>query len=63
MFNMFVNKPGGGAYRREIFLGVNNHTTLREAVLHGLSYISDDLLHEELEGDASRIYDYEAPKD
>lgn len=37
--------------------------TLREAVLHGLSYISDDLLHEELEGDASRIYDYEAPKD
>ena len=63
MFNVFVNKPGGGAYRREIFLGVNNHLTLREAVLHGLSSLSDDLLHEALEGDVAHIYDYEAPKD
>ncbi|OAO15476.1 tRNA-dihydrouridine synthase [Blastocystis sp. ATCC 50177/Nand II] len=63
LFNVFVNTPGGGAYRREIFLGVNNGKSLREAVEHGLKFVSSDLLHDKAEGDIARIYEYEVPKD
>lgn len=63
LFNVFVNTPGGGAFRREIFLGVNNHKSLREAVEYGLQFVSNDLLHDKAEGDITHIYEYEVPKD
>ena len=62
LFYLFAGLPGGGTFRREMQQAlIKEGKSFREAVLAGLKYIPEEVIHEKDEGNIAKIHSYEAP--